>query len=250
MNMFIPYLLGQILIFNTLSPNTRSLKWAHYYEVAMAPHISLSVLKELLFLKVNFNVTSKDITNDKKYFQFKIAMPHIIMIIATLIGWYISGKLLLSGNINVGAYLINMAWSIFNFAGSIICIKVAYQKPIFRNTERIEVVEDIKVNLKYGTNYLKGKVLDISEKGIGIELSNDDEIELGHNLDLVINGIKINCKVARKRGLIVGLTYDNLSVEQMQVVMDIYVDNMNPYYDPNRTQRYIEDKNIEKLETA
>ena len=250
MNMFIPYLLGQILIFNTLSPNTRSLKWAHYYEVAMAPHISLSVLKELLFLKVNFNVTSKDITNDKKYFQFKIAMPHIIMIIATLIGWYISGKLLLSGNINVGAYLINMAWSILNFAGSIICIKVAYQKPIFRNTERIEIVEDIRVDLEYGTNYLKGKVLDISEKGIGIMLSSDEEIILGHDIDLLIDEIKINCRVARKKGLILGLTYDSLSVEQMKKVMDIYVDNMTPYYDPKRSQRYIEDKDMEMLEVA
>lgn len=94
-SMFVPYLLGQILIFNTLSPKTRSVKWAHYYEMAMAPHISLSVLKEMLSIKVNFNVTSKDITNDRKQFQFRIAMPHIVIILLTLIGWYISGKMFL-----------------------------------------------------------------------------------------------------------------------------------------------------------
>lgn len=245
-SMFVPYLLGQILIFNTLSPKTRSVKWAHYYEMAMAPHISLSVLKEMLSIKVNFNVTSKDITNDRKQFQFRIAMPHIVIILLTLIGWYISGKMFLEGDIHVGAYLINMAWSTFNFIGAIICIKVAYQKPIFRNTERIEVVDDIRIELEDGINRLIGKVVDISEKGVGIKLSNDEEIELGNKLDLVINGIKINCKVARKRGTIVGLTYDNLNVEQMKMVMDIYVDNMSPYYDPKRTQRYVEDKNIEK----
>lgn len=245
-SMFVPYLLGQILIFNTLSPKTRSVKWAHYYEMAMAPHISLSVLKEMLSIKVNFNVTSKDITNDRKQFQFRIAMPHIIIIVVTLIGWYISGKMFLEGDIHVGAYLINMAWSIFNFIGAIICIKVAYQKPIFRNTERIEVVDDIRIELEDGMNRLIGKVVDISEKGVGIKLSNDEEIELGNKLDLVINGIKINCKVVRKRGTIVGLTYDNLNAEQMKMVMDIYVDNMSPYYDPKRTQQYVEEKNIEK----
>lgn len=245
-SMFVPYLLGQILIFDTLSPKTRSLKWAHYYEMAMAPHISLSVLKEMLSIKVNFNVTSKDITNDRKQFQFRIAMPHIVIIVVTLISWYISGKMFLEGDIHVGAYLINMGWSIFNFIGAIICIKVAYQKPIFRNTERIKVVDNIKIELEDGMNRLRGKVVDISDKGIGIELSNDEEIELGNKLDLVINGIKIGCKVVRKRGTIVGLIYDNLNVEQMKMVMNIYGDNMSPYYDTKRTQRYVEVKNIEK----
>lgn len=245
-SMFVPYLLGQILIFDTLSPKTRSLKWAHYYEMAMAPHISLSVLKEMLSIKVNFNVTSKDITNDRKQFQFRIAMPHIVIIAVTLISWYISGKMFLEGDIHVGAYLINMGWSIFNFIGAIICIKVAYQKPIFRNTERIKVVDNIKIELEDGMNRLRGKVVDISDKGIGIELSNDEEIELGNKLDLIINGIKIDCKVVRKRGTMVGLIYDNLNVEQMKMVMNIYVDNMSPYYDTKRTQRYVEVKNIEK----
>lgn len=249
-NMFVPYLLGQILIFDTLSPKTRSLKWAHYYEMAMAPHISLSVLKEMLSIKVNFNVTPKDITNDRKQFQFKIAMPHIVIIVVTLISWYISGKMFLEGDIHVGAYLINMGWSIFNFIGSIICIKVAYQKPIFRNTERIKVVDNIKIELEDGMNRLRGKVVDISDKGIGIELSSDEDIELGNRLDLIINGLKIACKVVRKRGTMVGLIYDNLNVEQMKMVMNIYVDNMSPYYDTKRTQQYVEVKNIEKSVAA
>lgn len=250
MNMFIPYLIGQILIFNTLSPKTRSLKWAHYYEVAMAPHISLSILKELLFFKVNFNVTSKDITNDRGKFQFRIAMPHIIIMIATIIGWYISGKLILDGSIHIGAYLINMAWSIFNFVGSIICIKVAYQKPIFRNTERVKVEGNIRVNLEYGLNYLEGKIVDISEKGIGIELNEYAELELDKELALIIKNVNFRSKVVRQREMLVGLTYDNLNAEQMKIVMDIYVDNMAPYYNPNRTQRYIENKKLEKSSVA
>ena len=250
MKMFIPYLIGQILIFNTLSPKTRSLKWAHYYEVAMAPHISLSILKELLFFKVNFNVTSKNITNDRGKFQFRIAMPHIIIMIATIIGWYISGKLILDGSIHIGAYLINMAWSIFNFVGSIICIKVAYQKPIFRNTERVKVEGNIRVNLEDGLNYLEGKIVDISEKGIGIELNEYAELELDKELALIIKNVNFRSKVVRQREMLVGLTYDNLNAEQMKIVMDIYVDNMAPYYNPNRTQRYIENKKLEKSSVA
>lgn len=50
--------------------------------------------------------------------------------------------------------------------------------------------------------------------------------------------------------MLVGLTYDNLNAEQMKIVMDIYVDNMAPYYNPNRTQRYIENKKLEKSSVA
>ncbi|MBS4956066.1 MAG: glycosyltransferase [Clostridium sp.] len=85
LTMFIPFLLGQILIFNILSPRTRSLKWSHYYEVAMAPHITLSILRELFCIRLKFNVTSKDITTNKKQFQFKMASSHILIVIATIL---------------------------------------------------------------------------------------------------------------------------------------------------------------------
>ena len=41
----------------------------------MAPHLSLSILKEMLFLKTKFNVTSKEVVLNKKSFQFKIVLP-------------------------------------------------------------------------------------------------------------------------------------------------------------------------------
>lgn len=57
---YIPFILGNILIFEVLSPKTRSAKWSHYYDIAMSPHLSLSILKELIGLKINFNITSKE----------------------------------------------------------------------------------------------------------------------------------------------------------------------------------------------
>lgn len=105
---FIPFLLGQILIFNRLSPRTRSLRWSHYYEIAMSPHISLSILRELFCLKLKFNVTSKDITNDKKQFQFKMALPHILIILLSILAWISGTVFIINNKINLGAYLINI----------------------------------------------------------------------------------------------------------------------------------------------
>ena len=60
---------------------------------------------------------------------------------------------------NISAYLINMAWSIFNLLGTFICIKVAYQKPIFRGSERI-IINDAKpsgLKMSYAINSERDK---------------------------------------------------------------------------------------------
>ena len=53
----------------------------------MAPHLTLSIIKELLCLNIKFNVTSKEVVLNKKSFQFKIVLPHIILAIISIIAW-------------------------------------------------------------------------------------------------------------------------------------------------------------------
>ncbi len=130
LTVYIPFMAGQYFIFRAFSPKSRSVKWSHYYDIAMAPHLTLSIIKEILCLSIKFNVTSKEVVLNKKSFQFRIVIAHIILIVVTIISWFVSTKLVLENNMHFGAYLINILWSIFNFIGAVISIKVAYQKPI------------------------------------------------------------------------------------------------------------------------
>lgn len=237
---FTPYLLGQILIFKTLSPNTRSLTWAHFYEIAMAPHISFSVLKEMLFLKTKFNVTSKDIVNDRKYFQFKVALPHIIICILSILSWFTGYILLSNGKIELFAYIINITWSIYNFIGALVSLKVAYQKPIFRSTERIEVNEIIYISIN---DSIIGTISDISEKGIGVKLNSDILFKLNQEININIKNKSFKCTVARCSNKSIGLEFKDLTLDQLKLIMDIFTDNMTPYYKTNRSQEYIEYSN-------
>lgn len=230
LTMFIPFFLGQLLIFKSLSHKTRSITWSHYYEIAMAPHISLSVLKELLSLKINFNVTSKDITADKKYFQFKIALPHIILGIITIISWIV-GTLALSKNIwNLPAYIINILWSFYNLLGIITSINVAYQKPIYRKSERVKVSEIIKTTVTFDNTTLYGELYDISENGLGIILNKPYTFEINSIVHIKFNNINLDCEVNRSNGSSIGLTYKNLSETDYENIMDIYVNNISSHY--------------------
>lgn len=231
---YIPFLLGQILIFNVLSGKTRSLKWSHYYDTAMAPHLTLSILKEIFGLKINFNVTSKEITHNKKHFQFNIVLPQICIIFFTIVSWIISTKLVIDNRMILGTYLINMVWSIYNFIGAITSLIVAYQKPIFRTSERIVISEDIKIILNSDSCVTKGTLIDISEKGLGIKLYYDKLFNIGDSALLTLNKIVFKCKVTRVHENFIGLTFTNATPEQMKTIMGIFVDNMQPYYKVNK----------------
>ena len=242
LNIYIPFILGQILIFNTLSPGNRKLTWSHFYEIAMAPHLTLSILKEMLFFKTEFNVTLKEIQQGRKQFQFKVAFPHIVIVIVTIIAWIVSTRLLIEKNIHVQAYLLNMGWSIYNFIGAIICIKVAYQKPIFRTSERISINEDITVECTYKESQFKAKILNLSEKGIGLKLNEELELQCEDTIKLDLKGSIFICKVSRLNKDLLGLKFNKVTPYQMKLIMSIFTENMQPYYKIAKSQEYIVNK--------
>lgn len=242
LNIYIPFILGQILIFNTLSPGNRKLTWSHFYEIAMAPHLTLSILKEMLFFKTEFNVTLKEIQQGRKQFQFKVAFPHIVIAVVTIIAWIVSTRLLIEKNIHIQAYLLNMGWSIYNFIAAIICIKVAYQKPIFRTSERIGINEDITVECTYKESQFKAKILNLSEKGIGLKLNEELELQCEDTIKLDLKGSIFICKVSRIDKDLLGLSFNKLKPNQMKLIMSIFTENMQPYYKLGKSQEYIVNK--------
>ena len=201
----------------------------------MAPHITLSILREIFCLKFKFNVTSKDITTNKKQFQFKMALPHILIIVTTILAWILGTIYLLTNKITLGSYLINLIWSIYNFLGSIICIKVAYQNPIYRKSERILIKENINIFINTAKEKLTGSLIDISENGIAISLDFPLDIKLDTKLNVHINDNIIPCKVARNKDKLLGLSFDSLTNDQLDFIMNIYVNNLQAYYDTKKS---------------
>lgn len=248
LNVYIPFLVGQHLIFKTFSPKSRSVKWSHYYDTAMAPHLTLSIIKELLCLNIKFNVTSKEVVLNKKSFQFKIVLPHIILAIISIIAWIVSTKLVIENNMHFGAYLLNILWSIFNFLGALISLKVAYQKPIFRISERIPVNDNIKVKIyNKKNNLIVGKLLDISGKGIGILLNENSTFEVKDTVKINLLNHNFSCTICRINKNILGLEFKSITPDEMKLIMSIFTENMQPHYDNKKIQNYIITDNKESI---
>lgn len=126
---FIPYFWGTILTFHAVAPDTRSVKWAHIYEIAMAPHTCISILKELFRIPVLFHVTPKEHAATERYFQWRVIRSHIGLAVLTIFSWLLATIHVWNQTLDAEPYLINMFWSIYNFLGIGVCIRVAYHQP-------------------------------------------------------------------------------------------------------------------------
>lgn len=246
LNMTIPYILVQIFIFRILSPKSRRYMWTHYYEMAMAPHLSLSIIKEMFGFEVNFNVTSKDIEIDRGYYEYDVVKPHLLILILGLLSLFIGLKLVEKGYIIKYAYYLNAFLNIFNLIGIMRSLRVAYQVKVSEDEDRASIDEKRESNcilLDHEEKHLSNidVVIDsISSKKIWIETSQN--LETGSKVLIKLRKSYVKCKVLDKHRNNLELKLLSLTKEQMEEVIEIYIQYLTPYHEIDKKQIFIEDK--------
>lgn len=246
LNMTIPYILVQIFIFRILSPKSRRYMWTHYYEMAMAPHLSLSIIKEMFGFEVNFNVTSKDIEIDRGYYEYDVVKPHLLILILGLLSLFIGLKLVEKGYIIKYAYYLNAFLNIFNLIGIMRSLRVAYQVKVSEDEDRASIDEKRESNcilLDHEEKHLSNidVVIDsISSKKIWIETSQN--LETGSKVLIKLRKSYAKCEVLDKHRNNLELKLLSLTKEQMEEVIEIYIQYLTPYHEIDKKQIFIEDK--------
>lgn len=246
LNMTIPYILVQIFIFRILSPKSRRYMWTHYYEMAMAPYLSLSIIKEMFGFEVNFNVTSKDIEIDRGYYEYDVVKPHLLILILGLLSLFIGLKLVEKGYIIKYAYYLNAFLNIFNLIGIMRSLRVAYQVKVSEDEDRASIDEKMESNcilLDHEEKHLSNidVVIDsISSKKIWIETSQN--LEIGSKVLIKLRKSYVKCEVLDKHRNNLELKLLSLTKEQMEEVIEIYIQYLTPYHEIDKKQIFIEDK--------
>ena len=246
LNMTISYILVQIFIFRILSPKSRRYMWTHYYEMAMAPHLSLSIIKEMFGFEVNFNVTSKDIEIDRGYYEYDVVKPHLLILILGLLSLFIGLKLVEKGYIIKYAYYLNAFLNIFNLIGIMRSLRVAYQVKVSEDEDRASIDEKMESNcilLDHEEKHLSNidVVIDsISSKKIWIETSQN--LEIGSKVLIKLRKSYVKCEVLDKHRNNLELKLLSLTKEQMEEVIEIYIQYLTPYHEIDKKQIFIEDK--------
>ena len=160
---FTPMYYSSSMIFNLFNHKNRTYTWAHIYETALAPYLAVSALSELFSTKnLVFKVTPKDLSGSTTRFAFKVAFPHIVLLIFSLLalGFGIE-KLLTDVNYMIPVYLVNLFWLLYNMLGITLAILVSYENPRHRSAERFEIKDQADLILFDGSK-IPVDLLDIS----------------------------------------------------------------------------------------
>jgi len=163
-----PSFAASALSFRALVSENRTITWSHIYEVAMAPYLALSALMEVLFSRpIPFKVTPKGLNAKKTTISLRTAIPHIIMLILTVLGLALTiPKLFYNPPAIVDGDMINILWAVYNGFAITMGILVCIERPRKRATDRLVVDEPITIDAEEGAIC---KIVDISETGIKVE---------------------------------------------------------------------------------
>lgn len=175
LNFWLPSYLASILAYKTLVNKTRSVTWSHIYEVATAPFLALAAMAEAIFSKpIPFRVTPKGINSERTEISFRYALPHIVLLIITLIGWTLAiVRLDVASAFSINATIISLAWSVYNIFAIVTSILVCIERPRKRNSERLATLEKITLSLDEGASC---QIVDISESGVKVKCENMTDV--------------------------------------------------------------------------
>lgn len=233
-----PSFFASTLVFKALTHKNRSLTWSHIYEVAMAPFLALASLSELFLGKsVPFIVTPKGVKAEKTSFSWHIALPNIILLALTIIGWVVSIPILLRGDINtVNSLIINFAWSFYNVFALVLSILICIEKPRKRASERLVADEKVIIN-SIDSGALSCSIEDISEDGVQVkcevfELTPIDETSMELNIENIgiIKG-EVAWSKTEKDEKTYGVKFKDTTEKEYSEVAKYISDNSEGYHD-------------------
>lgn len=235
--LFLLAFIGQILISKLILPKKISSHYfsffmkGEFYHTIIAPHLSFSVLKHFFFSDSKFTVTSKDVYSFKGHFYFKLAFVHILLLILSMLS-IIIGTLNFEKTISYQPYFINLFWILYNLAGLILSIKIAYQPPRQFANEGISIknVTNLKINLS--NESISADIIEVSEKYLKIKLNSTLQKLLynGQIINVTVNDINYDCVVKKVKSNIAKLGYkSHLSYSQLSHIMDLILANLSPY---------------------
>lgn len=158
--------LPSYLIYNhslrLMSGKIRDQKWSNIVDTILCPYMILPILAETFGIRMRtFAVTSKEKTGTKSA-KIIYAIPHLILLAASIVGIYFSiERLMLYKNI-LG--LVVLFWLCMNTYFLTMAVFFLLGRINYRSSERFQA--EIPVTFSVGTRTVHGTTCDISENGL------------------------------------------------------------------------------------
>ena len=215
----LPHILHASLTNSSIQGRFRHSFWNEVYETVLAWYIMGPVLMALVNPKFGgFNVTDKGGIIDKKYFEWKLARPYIILLSLNVVGMIIGVVKLMEGADDAATtILINLAWTVYNIIITSASVAVASETRQMRSEPRVAAVLPMRLTRADGS-VIEGTTLDFSQKGLGFRLPEGVMVPQGERVQISLFRNKNLCVfpavIVFSRGTVLGAQFDQLTLRQ------------------------------------
>jgi cellulose synthase (UDP-forming) len=148
--------------------------WAEVYEVALAPYTAL-VTAAAFFSprRGKFNVTAKDVQVGQAHFDWRRALPNLVLFGIAVTGLLVGPARILSAPLEGEALVVAVIFNVFNVAVVFTALTVALERKQSRSTHRIPRRFSATVELDDG-RAMPASTVDITESGARIDFYGEE----------------------------------------------------------------------------
>ncbi|MCX7081380.1 MAG: UDP-forming cellulose synthase catalytic subunit [Pseudomonas sp.] len=215
----LPHIFHASLTNSSIQGRFRHSFWNEVYETVLAWYIMGPVLMALVNPKFGgFNVTDKGGIIDKKFFEWKLARPYIILLALNIAGLIFGVVKLIAGDDGaVTTILINLAWTLYNIVITSASVAVASETRQVRSEPRVAAVLPMRITRPDGTS-IEGVTQDFSQKGLGFKLPEGVTIPTGEQVQITLfrnqQASVFPATVVFSRGSLLGAQFNRLTLRQ------------------------------------
>lgn len=215
----LPHLMHASITNSRMQGRFRHSFWNEVYESVLAWYIFRPTLLAVINPKLGkFNVTSKGGVVDHAYFDWSIATPYILILVANLIGFIIGiGWLIVGRGAENSTVVINMVWTAYNIIIGSASIAVASETRQVRRTPR--VLASLPATITFSNGHtLVCRTEDFSQSGLGVLVPESLAVPLGEKIHLTISRdeeeASFPAEVVFRRGERLGVHFSSLTTLQ------------------------------------
>ena len=164
---WLPAFIASMFSFRIVADRRRSALWSHIYELVMTPTLAVSALAETFGVKVtSFAVTPKGRLSSDREFQWRVATPHGVLIVLTVLALVNTFAL---GRVATDIALISAFWALYNLLGLVMAVLTCIERPRLRASERTPVDLPAQVEVP-GAGLMDARLVDLSVGGARVDI--------------------------------------------------------------------------------
>ncbi|MBV9620297.1 MAG: UDP-forming cellulose synthase catalytic subunit [Gammaproteobacteria bacterium] len=216
-----PHLVQSSLANSHIQGRFRHSFWNEAYEAVLSWYIALPTTVALLAPhRGKFNVTAKGGLVEREFFDWRIAMPYLVLVLLNAGGALVAVPRLLFWNaFEADTVLLNLIWTLFNIILLGAVLGVAAETRQVRAAPRVPKRLPATLHLPSG-GWIACETSDFAMAGLGLSLSIPQPLSVGTRVRVTLTADdgphEFPAEVATVRAEHVGLLLEELSVAQQR----------------------------------